>query len=159
MNEFLRGRVYNNLLDYYEAVNPGVNPIPELPEVVMRIYCCEYEFKSKYFDSSEECFKFAIGYNDSRCYVVDYLGTVGDRDNVVKETFGKEDSRLVSYIDDSGYHKLNTNEFNNSIDHVLHDYQGNLWVASSRQGVMKIVATNFINVAQGRGGRPDEGSL
>lgn len=107
MNEFLRGRVYNNLLDYYEAVNPGVNPIPELPEVVMRIYCCEYEFKSKYFDSSEECFKFAIGYNDSRCYVVDYLGTVGDRDNVVKETFGKEDSRLVSYIDDRTYEVYN----------------------------------------------------
>ena len=103
MNEFLKTRVYINLLDYYENVNPGVNPIPELPEPIMRIYCCEYEFKSKYFDSSEECFAFAIKYNDSRCYVVDYLGAVGDRENVVRETFGKKDSRLLSYIDNRMY--------------------------------------------------------
>lgn len=35
---------------------------------------------------------------------------------------------------------------NNSIDHVMADYEGNLWFTSSRQGVMKIVPNQFVNV-------------
>ncbi len=52
----------------------------------------------------------------------------------------------VSYIDDSGYHKLNTNEFNNSIDHVLHDYQGNLWFTSSRLGLLRLAKSPFRDI-------------
>ena len=36
---------------------------------------------------------------------------------------------------------------NNSIDDMMVDYEGNLWFASSRQGVMKIVATRFENIS------------
>jgi len=32
---------------------------------------------------------------------------------------------------------------NNSVDMLTSDYQGNLWLASSRQGVMKVVTSNF----------------
>ncbi|MBR5712247.1 MAG: HD domain-containing protein [Lachnospiraceae bacterium] len=35
----------------------------------------------------------------------------------------------------------------NSIDHVLIDYQGNLWFTSSRQGVMKIVPNRFTDIS------------
>lgn len=35
---------------------------------------------------------------------------------------------------------------NNSIDHVMADYEGNLWFTSSRQGVMKIVPNQFVNL-------------
>ncbi|MBR6159686.1 MAG: hypothetical protein IKQ40_05230 [Lachnospiraceae bacterium] len=44
----------------------------------------------------------------------------------------------VSYIDADGYHHLNTNEFNNSIDKMLYDYQGNLWFTSSRLGLLRL---------------------
>ena len=35
---------------------------------------------------------------------------------------------------------------NNSIGHIMMDYQGNLWFTSSRQGIMKIVPNHFLNL-------------
>lgn len=35
---------------------------------------------------------------------------------------------------------------NNSIEHAMVDYEGNLWFASSRQGVMKVVANQFFDL-------------
>ncbi len=54
--------------------------------------------------------------------------------------------RGVSYIDKSGYHKLNTNEFDNSIDNMLYDYQGNLWFTSSRLGLLRLAKSPFRDV-------------
>ncbi|MBP1584598.1 MAG: HD domain-containing protein [Lachnospiraceae bacterium] len=52
----------------------------------------------------------------------------------------------VSYIDASGYHRVNTNEFNNSIDNMLYDYQGNLWFTSSRLGLLRMAKSPFKDV-------------
>ncbi len=52
----------------------------------------------------------------------------------------------VSYVDRSGYHRINTNEFNNSIDHMLYDYQGNLWFTSSRLGLLRLAKSPFTDV-------------
>ncbi|MCR4927699.1 MAG: HD domain-containing protein [Lachnospiraceae bacterium] len=52
----------------------------------------------------------------------------------------------VSYIDAEGYHKLNTNDFNNSIDNMLYDYQGNLWFTSSRLGLLRLAKSPFRDV-------------
>ena len=52
----------------------------------------------------------------------------------------------VAYIDNEGYHLLNTNDFNNSIDHMLYDYQGNLWFTSSRLGLMRLAKSPFKDV-------------
>ncbi len=52
----------------------------------------------------------------------------------------------ISYIDSDGYHKLNTNEFDNSIDHMLCDYQGNLWFTSSRLGLLRLAKSPFKDV-------------
>ncbi|MCR5268160.1 MAG: HD domain-containing protein, partial [Lachnospiraceae bacterium] len=52
----------------------------------------------------------------------------------------------ISYVDESGYHKLNTNEFNNSIDNMLYDYQGNLWFTSSRLGLLRLAKSPFKDV-------------
>ena len=52
----------------------------------------------------------------------------------------------VSYIDHNGYHPLNTNEFNNSIDNMLYDYQGNLWFTSSRLGLLRLAKSPFTDV-------------
>ena len=54
--------------------------------------------------------------------------------------------RGVSYLDKSGYHKLNTNDFNNSIDNMLYDYQGNLWFTSSRLGLLRLAKSPFKDV-------------
>ena len=52
----------------------------------------------------------------------------------------------ISYINDSGYHHLNTNDFNNSIDHMLSDYQGNLWFTSSRLGLLRLAKSPFKDI-------------
>ena len=52
----------------------------------------------------------------------------------------------VSYVDAAGYHRLNTNDFNNSIDNMLYDYQGNLWFTSSRLGLLRLAKSPFKDV-------------
>ena len=52
----------------------------------------------------------------------------------------------VSYMDKLGYHHLNTNDFNNSIDNMLYDYQGNLWFTSSRLGLLRLAKSPFKDV-------------
>ncbi|MBR6477304.1 MAG: HD domain-containing protein [Lachnospiraceae bacterium] len=52
----------------------------------------------------------------------------------------------ISYVDDNGYHRLNTNNFNNSIDNMLYDYQGNLWFTSSRLGLLRLAKSPFKDV-------------
>lgn len=52
----------------------------------------------------------------------------------------------ISYVDESGYHKLNTNDFNNSVDNMLYDYQGNLWFTSSRLGLLRLAKSPFKDV-------------
>lgn len=50
----------------------------------------------------------------------------------------------VAYFDVNGsYELINTGAFNSSIDHMLFDYQGNLWFTSSRLGVMRMCRSVF----------------
>ena len=53
----------------------------------------------------------------------------------------------VSYMDPNGdYHRMNTNDFNNSIDNMLYDYQGNLWFTSSRLGLLRLAKSAFKDI-------------
>ncbi len=52
----------------------------------------------------------------------------------------------ISYMDTNGYHVLNTNDFNNSIDNMLYDYQGNLWFTSSRLGLLRLAKSPFKDI-------------
>ena len=58
----------------------------------------------------------------------------------------------TGYIDETDrFRTLEHIPMNNSIDMMTSDYQGNLWFASSRQGVMKVVTNNFQNVTRTAG--------
>ena len=53
----------------------------------------------------------------------------------------------IAYVDTAGvFEKINTNDFNNSIDNMLMDYQGNLWFTSSRLGLLRLAASDFRDV-------------
>ena len=53
----------------------------------------------------------------------------------------------VGYISrESDFELINTNDFNNSIDNMLIDYQGNLWFASSRLGLLRMAPSAFKDV-------------
>ena len=61
----------------------------------------------------------------------------------------------VGIVENGRYRKLENIPLNNSIEHVITDYQGNLWFTSSRQGVMKIVPDQFMDIFD-RYDLPDE---
>ena len=52
----------------------------------------------------------------------------------------------IGVIDDEGFHSLVNLPMNNSLQRMMVDYEGNLWFASSRQGVMKVVPNQFSNL-------------
>ncbi|MCR4807149.1 MAG: response regulator [Lachnospiraceae bacterium] len=58
----------------------------------------------------------------------------------------------IGYIDVFGkFWKVKDLPMDSGIEMVTADYQGNLWAASSTQGVMKIVTNNFSNLSAGVG--------
>ncbi|SDZ99686.1 Signal transduction histidine kinase [Oribacterium sp. KHPX15] len=61
-------------------------------------------------------------------------------------------SDTVGYLDDS--HKLqvlSNIKFHSGLEKMTADYQGNLWFVSSKQGVMKLVSNNFIDLTEDTG--------
>ncbi|WP_029320533.1 hybrid sensor histidine kinase/response regulator [Butyrivibrio sp. AE3004] len=53
----------------------------------------------------------------------------------------------IGYFDENKiFHVLTDIPLNSSIEMMVPDYQGNLWFCSTRQGVMKIVSSNFRNL-------------
>ncbi|MBE5913366.1 MAG: response regulator [Pseudobutyrivibrio ruminis] len=53
----------------------------------------------------------------------------------------------LGYLDEKNvFHLLDDIAVESGIEMLTSDYQGNIWVASSRQGVMKLVANSFSNI-------------
>lgn len=58
-------------------------------------------------------------------------------------------STTVGYLDESfHFHKLNSLRIDSGIEMMTSDYQGNLWFASSTQGIMKLVKNYFQDLNQ-----------
>ncbi len=73
--------------------------------------------------------------------------------NCVNGIFPTEDKLFlctdtgIGYMQrDGSFYTVNTPAFNNSIDTMTADYQGNLWFTSSRQGVLKLSNSSFVNL-------------
>ncbi len=58
------------------------------------------------------------------------------------------DSGIGVFDGKRNFTKLSGLPMTNSIDHIIRDYEGNLWFTSSRQGVMKIVDNRFIDISE-----------
>ena len=52
----------------------------------------------------------------------------------------------IGNINNEGFHWLNNLPMDNSITHVMTDYEGNLWFTSTRQGAMKVVPNQFSDI-------------
>ena len=63
---------------------------------------------------------------------------------------------VMGYLDKGdSFHVLDHTPMDSAIEMITSDYQGNLWVASSTQGVMKIVTNNFLDMVRESGIEPD----
>ena len=56
------------------------------------------------------------------------------------------DNGIAHIGPDGVYELIDTGEFNNSIDNMLVDYQGNMWFTSSRQGLLRLAPSDFRNL-------------
>ena len=55
----------------------------------------------------------------------------------------------IGYLDEQKhFHEIKNLPMNSSIEMTTSDYQGNLWVASSSQGIMKVVTNNFMDISE-----------
>ncbi|MCR5685795.1 MAG: response regulator [Lachnospiraceae bacterium] len=58
----------------------------------------------------------------------------------------------MGYIDEEGqFHELEESVLDSGIEMTTSDYQGNIWAASSTQGVMKVVTNSFVDLTAGKG--------
>ena len=62
---------------------------------------------------------------------------------------------VIGYLENDEFKVVDSLPMNSSIEMMCPDYQGNLWFASTRQGVMKIVTGNFKNLTQEAGLEPE----
>ncbi len=106
-----------------------------------------------------------IGTENSILYHGKYGDTVGQMETIPLKTLGN--AHWISYdcgkiwissISGAGYLDGSNNiqilddlPINSGIEMTTSDYQGNLWFASSTQGVMKIVTNNFVDISKASG--------
>ena len=56
------------------------------------------------------------------------------------------DRNGIGVLEGNTFHYMDDLPMNNSVNHVMADYEGNLWFTSQRKGVMKVVNNQFSNV-------------
>ena len=54
----------------------------------------------------------------------------------------------IGKLDSGGFHQLKNVPMDNTVEHMITDYEGNLWFTSSRQGLMKIVPNRFSDISE-----------
>ena len=62
------------------------------------------------------------------------------------ELFISADNGVGYRLPDGHFERINTNNFNNSIDKMLMDYQGNIWFTSSRLGLLRMAPSDFRDI-------------
>ncbi|MDD3416080.1 MAG: two-component regulator propeller domain-containing protein [Lachnospiraceae bacterium] len=106
-------------------------------------------------DSSIIELNFLNGIDQYRTIKVDPLSCINHVTRMGSDKLWVCADNGIGYInDDKQFVAVNGVAVNNSIDDMMIDYEGNLWFASSRQGVMKIVTNRFDNISL-KAGLPD----
>ena len=83
----------------------NVNPLTEIPKPQMRLFGFSGVFNSAYFDTEEELIEWVKNHNidfGDIC-VMDYLGTVAGRSDVIRLTYKNGKSVLYTAVDEDGY--------------------------------------------------------
>ena len=81
------------------------------------------------------------------------IWTCGDLNSIKDLSYLPTGELFISADNGVGYRtanghleRINTNDFNNSIDNMLMDYQGNIWFTSSRLGLLRMAPSDFRDI-------------
>lgn len=130
-----------NLVNYYEndeSLIEGITAIYPDPAVPGKIYYGT-ESQGIYHVDIKAGFESAEHIDVGSLYSITEINQVGDELWVCSRGG-------IGMIDDEGFHDMTDLPLNNSIEHMMVDYEGNLWFVSTRLGVMKLVKNRFSNV-------------
>ena len=80
-----------------------------------------------------------------KCGTLDHINSLAFNEGVL---FLCSDTGVgyIDYKNDNSFHIVETGLFDNSIDNMIEDYQGNLWFSSSRLGLLKMCETAFAEI-------------
>ena len=122
-----------------------------LPEGEDAYNCCSFAPNGTLIvgTTTNNIYRYDVSGDDFKqrnCYSCDGARYINSLDYLDDGTLFISSDTGVAYMDESGYHNLNTNDFNNSIDNMLYDYQGNLWFTSSRLGLLRLAKSPFRDV-------------
>ena len=123
----------------------------QLPDESEQYSCCSFAPDGKLMvgSSTDHIYSFDVSGNGLKASDVttcEGIGNINNLSYLEDGTLFVSADNGVSYLDINGYHRLNTNDFNNSIDNMLYDYQGNLWFTSSRLGLLRLAKSPFKDV-------------
>ncbi len=125
----------------------------QLVEGAEHFTCCAFDKDGRVLAGTTEnhiyAYDISQGFFDLKdtyvCEGLSYLKNLHQSDE--GELFITADSGGVGYFDTDGFFRtVNVNSFDNSIDNMLMDYQGNLWFTSSRLGLLRLAPSAFRDV-------------
>ena len=90
---------------YVDGEPKNIDPLKEIPKPQMRLYGFSGVFNSSYFDTEEELIEYVKNHNigfGSIC-VMDYLGKVAGRNDVIRLTYKSGKQVLYTAVDEDGY--------------------------------------------------------
>lgn len=93
------------LKKFVDGEPKNIDPLTEIPEPQMRLYGFSGAFKSAFFDTEEELIEYVKTHDTqfgSIC-VMDYLGTVANRSDVIRVTYKSGKQKLYTSVNEDGY--------------------------------------------------------
>ncbi len=146
-----RGAVFrvsqDKIISFYTSADMGIEGITTIladPTKPGRLYFgteSDYVYYGNFGDAAENMRRFKVAPAGG----VHWMSYDCDRVWVASDS-------VIGYLDKKGtFHQIDKVPMNDSIEMMTSDYQGNMWFASSRQGVMKIVVNNFQNYSEEAG--------
>ncbi|MBR4555326.1 MAG: HD domain-containing protein [Ruminococcus sp.] len=90
------------------------------------------------------------GFNSKSCITTTGLFSINSLNELGGKVWICSDTG-IGILDGGSLTKLEGIPMDTSVEHIMLDYQGNLWFVSSQQGVMKIVPNQFVDLFEKRG--------
>ena len=138
-----------NLVNYYEndqTLISGISTVYPDPKVPNKVYYGTDDSGVYHVDVK-------AGLEDAEHIDVDPLHSLSEIKQVGDQLWVMARNG-IGVIDENGFHDLTDLPLNNSVGHMMMDYEGNLWFTSTRQGVMKLVPNRFSDVFERYGLQP-----
>ena len=114
--------------------------------------CCMFDENGSLYVGTSENRIYVYDISDDKFQKISEL-TCGDLTVLNRLCFDENEILFVcadngiGYFDKKGnYQDIKTGEFNNSIDNMVIDYQGNYWFTSSRMGLLRMAESTFTDV-------------